>query len=124
MRPFLTAAFAATLAFSAAPHAARAAEPVSSGFAARTVGDLANLCAGSTEHKVAAENFCFGYAQGVLALTLDQAPKPFCLPEHPPTRAATMAEFVTWARAKDSRLSGPAAKGLVAFFSERFPCSK
>jgi hypothetical protein len=95
-------------------------------FPARTVGDLATICSGGPggDKKAAAENFCYGYAQGILSLTLDQTPKPFCLPAHPPTRAATMSDFVTWSKASEERRGLPAAKGLVQFFTERFPCPK
>jgi hypothetical protein len=100
-----------------------AAEP---GFAVRTVGDLANVCTGGPggAEKVAAINFCHGYAQGVLSLMRDHEAKSICLPDHPPSRTQTLAEFVTWSKAKEERAGSPAARGLETFFKERFPCNK
>ncbi len=95
------------------------------GFPARTVGDLAKIC-DSTQtgsQRAAALNFCHGYAQGLMSIVLRQTgDKPFCLPEHPPSRTATMNDFVTWARAKETRLALPASSGMEDFFKERFPC--
>jgi hypothetical protein len=114
----------AVVALAAAP-AARAEEI---GFPSRTLDDLMQVCSGGKvpADRAASLNFCHGYAQGVLSLTLHEAgaAKPFCLGEHPPSRTATMNEFVTWARAKDNRASTPAIEGLEAFFKERFPCPK
>ena len=96
------------------------------GFATRTVGDLAQICSGgpSGTPRAAAENFCLGYAQGLMSITLDKDKQAICLPPNPPSRLSTMNDFVTWARASEERKSMPAARGLLAFFQERFPCNK
>jgi hypothetical protein len=115
------AAALAALAALAAP--ARAAEP---GFEPRTVGDLADVCTGGPggAERAAAENFCDGFAQGVLQLMRAHEKTAICLPDHPPTRRQTMAEFVTWSKAKEDRAGAPASRGLEAFFKQRFPCNK
>ena len=94
-------------------------------FSVRTAGDLAALCAGEPggRERAAAENFCDGFAQGVVSLELDHG-RAFCIPRNAPSRRQTMQEFVTWARDKPSRLDAPAARSVVEFFRERFPCGK
>lgn len=97
-------------------------------FKAKTVGDLAGLCAAKpADGKMgsAAANFCQGYAQGAVSVQLSHEgiDKLFCFPEPPPPRSATLDEFVTWARADPSRLSKPAAEGLFEFMARRFPCA-
>jgi hypothetical protein len=100
-------------------------------FAAKTTGDLVNLCAADAKEPMgtAAQNFCHGYAQGAVSVEMEEAaaskrPKLFCLPNPAPTRTATIAEFVIWARATPSRLNDRAADGLFAFLRERYPCGK
>ena len=116
MRMILAAAFV-TL-----PSALAAAQEP--GFVTRTVGDLASVCSGSVpgREKSAAENFCDGYAQGLMSIVIDKDPKAICLGAHPPSRRATMRDFVTWAHASEQRKSMPGARGLLSFFQERFPC--
>jgi hypothetical protein len=96
------------------------------GFPTRTVGDLATVCAGKFpgSERSASENFCDGYAQGLMSIVIDKDKQAICLPPHPPSRRATMNDFVTWAGASEQRESMPAAAGLLAFFQERFPCNK
>ncbi|MBV8520796.1 MAG: hypothetical protein JOY71_01460 [Acetobacteraceae bacterium] len=96
------------------------------GFNVRTAGDLAALCAGEPggPRRAAAENFCDGFAQGVVSLELRHEKRAFCIPNPSPSRQQTMREFVTWARANPSRLDAPSTEGLLQFFRERFPCSK
>ena len=102
---------------------AAAQEP---GFATRTVGDLAGVCSGTVpgREKSAAENFCDGYAQGLMSIVIDKDKNAICLGARPPSRRATMNDFVTWANASEQRKSMPAARGLLAFFQERFPCQR
>ena len=116
---FMLAAAGAALLF-AAPHAHAARAD----FVVRTAGELANLCAErpAGPRQDGAIDFCHGYAQGVVSLELDHG-RAFCIPTPSPSRNATLAEFVTWARATPQRLSQPAAKTLIGFFKERFPCT-
>jgi Rap1a immunity proteins len=94
------------------------------GFVTRTAGDLADVCSGGPggTERTAAMNFCLGYAQGLMSITIDKDKAAICLPANPPSRAATMKDFATWARASEQHRSMPAARGLLAFFQERFPC--
>jgi hypothetical protein len=117
---------ALALAPVALPRAASAADRAD--FAAKTVGELADLCAATPNNPrdTAARNFCEGYAQGVVALALERVPagqpKPLCFPSPAPTRDQTLREFVGWARAEPARLRMRAADGLLRFLGERFPC--
>jgi hypothetical protein len=77
----------------------------------------------------AALNFCHGFAQGAVSVEMEmqaaeRRQKLFCFPTPAPTRTATIAEFVTWARADPAHLTEPAADGLFRFLRGRFPCGK
>jgi hypothetical protein len=107
-----------------APHAATEAN-----FAARTTGDLVELCAASPDNSIgtAAVNFCNGYAQGAVSVEMQnlaafRGPKLFCMPNPPPSRNEALSEFVKWARASPDRLAQPPADGLFRFLGERYPC--
>ncbi|MEJ0018355.1 MAG: Rap1a/Tai family immunity protein [Acetobacteraceae bacterium] len=93
---------------------------------ARTAGDLAELCAANVKEALgdAKINFCHGFAQGAITVELrrDGGNKTFCFPSSPPTRTATMNEFVSWVRANPDRKGVPAVDGLFRFLGERFPC--
>jgi hypothetical protein len=98
----------------------------SASFQARTAGDLAELCAANPKEPLgdAKINFCHGFAQG--AITTEQrhteAKKLFCFPSSPPSRSATMNEFVNWVKALPEHRTPPAADGFFQFLGERFPC--
>lgn len=106
------------------PVAAVAQRPVN--LHARTAGELAQLCAASPrDPRGAAEvNYCHGFAQGAADVLLGTAgaKKPFCFPNPPPTRTATLAQFVEWVRSVPEHAQLPAARGLAQFLGERFPC--
>jgi hypothetical protein len=100
-------------------------------FAAKTTGDLVNLCGADAKEPMgtAALNFCHGFAQGAVSVVMEEAAaskraKLFCFPSPAPSRTATLTEFVNWARANPARLTGTPADGLFAFLKERFPCGK
>lgn len=92
----------------------------------RTASDLAQLCAANPRDPRgdAAINFCHGFAQGTVdvLLGLHGANRPFCFPNPPPTRSATLSQFVAWVRAASAHAALPAARGLAQFLHERFPC--
>jgi hypothetical protein len=92
----------------------------------RTAGELAELCAATPKDPLgdAKINFCQGYAQGALSTELrhTEGKKPFCFPSPPPTRTATMAQFIDWVRALPDHKSLPAVDGFFHFLDERFPC--
>lgn len=98
-------------------------------FNANTTGDLVELCGATPDNGLgtAAVNFCEGYLQGavtveMLNMAAFRGRKLFCLPDPPPTRAATMSEFATWARAMPDRMAQSPTDGLFRFLSERYPC--
>lgn len=93
---------------------------------ARTAGDLAELCGANPKDPLgdAKINFCHGFAQG--AITVEQrrteGKKAFCFPSSPPSRSATMNEFVAWVRSNPEHKSIPSVDGFFRFLGERFPC--
>jgi len=99
-------------------------------FAAKTTGDLANLCSADPKEPMgdAALNFCHGFAQGVVTVEQERAAaehkRLFCFPNPAPSRADTLKEFVTWARANPGHLIEPAPNGLVGFLRARYPCNQ
>jgi hypothetical protein len=114
----------ALLAFFVATTGARAAQPIT--LHARTSGDLAELC-GANPREPAADakiNYCHGFAQAAVDLELQHAgdKKPFCFPSPPPSRSATLTEFVNWVRALPEHRSLSATDGLFKFLAERYPC--
>ena len=92
----------------------------------RTTGELAELCAANPNQPLgdAMVNFCHGFAQGVVDMALHGANRPFCFPSPPPTRNATLADFVGWVRAEPARSREPAAEGLTQFLAQRYACNK
>ena len=93
---------------------------------ARTAGELAELCAANPKETLgdAKINFCHGFAQGAISdeLRHSDGKKPFCFPSPPPTRTATMNEFVGWVRSMPNHRTPPAVDGLLQFLGERYPC--
>jgi hypothetical protein len=95
---------------------------------AKTAGDLAELCGANPKAPEADAkiNFCHGFAQAAVDVELRHAgdKKPFCFPSPPPTRTATLNEFVNWVHALPEHRSIPATDGLFRFLGERFPCTR
>ena len=127
-RPAAAALIALAPALLAPPAAFAVSE---TDFAAKTTGDLVNLCSADPKEPMgsAALNFCHGYAQGAVSVQMEmqaasKRPKLFCFPDPAPTRTQSLAEFVTWAKADPSRLTQSAADGLMSFLHERFACGK
>jgi hypothetical protein len=93
---------------------------------ARTAGDLAELCGTNPKDPLgdAKINFCHGFAQGAINVELrhTEGKKLFCFPSSPPSRSATMNEFVNWVRSMPERKSLNAVDGFFQFLGERFPC--
>jgi hypothetical protein len=100
-------------------------------FAAKTTGDIVELCDPQSDSAMAnaAVNFCSGFAQGTVSLEMEhdagsRSMQLFCLPDPAPTRNEALAEFVKWARASPERLNATAVDGLIRFLGERYPCPK
>jgi hypothetical protein len=93
---------------------------------ARTAGELAELCGTNPKDPLgdAKINFCHGFAQGAINVELRhiEGKKPFCFPSSPPSRSATMSEFVNWVRSMPEHKSLNAVDGFFQFLGERFPC--
>jgi hypothetical protein len=93
---------------------------------ARTAGELADLCAANAKDPQgdAKINFCHGFAQGAIIVEQrhSEGKKPFCFPTPPPTRTATMNEFVAWVRSMPDHRTPPAVDALFQFLGERYPC--
>ncbi len=114
----------ALLLASLSGYAASAAQPLS--LRANTANELADLC-GANPKEPAADakiNWCHGFAQGAVDVELRRAgeKKPFCFPSPPPSRSATLGEFVAWVRSMPDHRSLGALDGLFRFLGERFPC--
>jgi hypothetical protein len=93
---------------------------------ANTAGELAELCGASPREPGADAkiNFCHGFAQGAIDVARQSLgdKKLFCFPSNPPSRTATMAEFVSWVRALPEHRTLSSTDGLFKFLGERFPC--
>ena len=113
-------AFLAALAFAALAVPAHAQRNIA--LHAGTAGELAQLCTANPGQPAsdAKINYCHGFAQGVVDLTLMHG-KPFCLPPGT-SRKATLAEFARWVGAEPQRRSAKAVTGLTQFLTERYPC--
>ena len=117
---------AATLAL-LIPNVADAATEAN--FDAKTTADLVALCSAMPDNGMgtAALNFCQGYIQGAVTVEMlnvaaFRGPKPFCLPNPPPTRSQAIGAFVNWAQATPDRMTQYATDGLFRFISEQYPC--
>jgi Ssp1 endopeptidase immunity protein Rap1a len=117
---------AATLAL-LIPNVADAATEAN--FDAKTTADLVALCGATPDNGIgtAALNFCQGYIQGavtveMLNMAAFRGPKPFCLPNPPPTRSQAMSAFVNWAQATPDRMTQSATDGLFRFIGAQYPC--
>jgi Rap1a immunity proteins len=120
MNRFLIAATCSTpLLLPATSHAQRAIL-----LHATTAAELAQLCAANPRTAVgdAEINYCHGFAQGIADTMLGLLHNPFCFPQPPPTRTATIAQFVGWVNTNPDRAKLPAAEGFATFLRDRFPC--
>jgi hypothetical protein len=92
----------------------------------RTAGDLAEYCGANRQAPEADAkiNYCHGFAQAAVDLELGHsgAKKPFCFPSPPPSRTATLNQFVDWVRALPEHRSLSPFEGLFRFLGERYPC--
>jgi Rap1a immunity proteins len=76
---------------------------------------------------VEAQNFCFGFGEGVYqSFVLQRGPnsKPtICVPKGV-SRDAVLSEFLVWTQARPQYNSDYAAKTITRFLSSRYPCAK
>ena len=83
------------------------------------------LCQNRTD--VEAQNFCFGFGEGVYqSFVMQRSPnaKPtICLPKGM-SRDTVLSEFLVWTQARPQYNGDYAAKTIIRFLSGRYPCAK
>ncbi len=76
---------------------------------------------------VEAQNFCFGFGEGVYqSFVMQRSPsaKPtICLPKAI-SRDTVLSEFLVWTQARPQYNGDYAAKTIIRFLSSRYPCAK
>jgi len=87
---------------------------------------LVELCKNSIDQD--AQNFCFGFGEGVFQAYLASRPanaKPsICFPQQGGSREVILQEFLKWSRLNPQFNQERAAKTLVRFFSQSYPCKQ
>jgi hypothetical protein len=127
MRVVLSLAAAALLVLSL-PAAAGAV--TADNFPPRTTRDLLALCSAGANDPLAtaAINFCHGFAQGAVAVQLENdaaermSQHLFCLPSPRPAFQQAVQMFNAWATAHPANLDGPPADGFFQFLRDTYPC--
>ena len=76
---------------------------------------------------VEAQNFCFGFGEGVYqSFVMQRSPnaKPtICVPKGM-SRDTVLSEFLAWTQARPQYNGDYAAKTIIRFLSSRYPCAK
>jgi hypothetical protein len=76
---------------------------------------------------VEAQNFCFGFGEGVYqSFVMQRSPnaKPtICVPKGM-SRDTVLSEFLVWTKARPQYNGDYAAKTIIRFLSSRYPCAK
>jgi hypothetical protein len=76
---------------------------------------------------VEAQNFCFGFGEGVYqSFVMQRGPnaKPtICVPKGM-SRDTVLSEFLGWTQARPQYNGDYAAKTIIHFLSSRYPCAK
>jgi hypothetical protein len=76
---------------------------------------------------VEAQNFCFGFGEGVYqSFVMQRSPsaKPtICIPKGI-SRDTVLSEFLVWTQASPQYNGDYAAKTIIRFLSSRYPCAK
>jgi hypothetical protein len=76
---------------------------------------------------VEAQNFCFGFGEGVYqSFVMQRSPsaKPtICVPKGM-SRDTVLSEFLVWTQARPQYNAEYAAKTIIRFLSSRYPCAK
>jgi hypothetical protein len=76
---------------------------------------------------VEAQNFCFGFGEGIYQSFLMQrssSAKPaICIPKGV-TRDAVLTDFLVWTQARPQYNGDYAAKTIIRFLTSRYPCGK
>lgn len=76
---------------------------------------------------IEAQNFCFGFGEGVYqSFVMQRSPnaKPtICVPKGM-SRDTVLSEFLVWTQARPQYNGEYAAKTIIRFLSSRYPCAK
>jgi hypothetical protein len=76
---------------------------------------------------IEAQNFCFGFGEGVYqSFVMQRSPnaKPsICVPKGM-SRDAVLSDFLVWTQARPQYNRDYAAKTIIRFLTSRYPCSK
>jgi hypothetical protein len=76
---------------------------------------------------VEAQNFCFGFGEGVYqSFMMQRSPnaKPtICVPKGM-SRDTVLSDFLVWTQARPQYNGDYAAKTIIRFLSSRYPCAK
>jgi hypothetical protein len=76
---------------------------------------------------VEAQNFCFGFGEGVYqSFVMQRSPnaKPtICVPKGM-SRDTVLSEFLVWTQARPQYNGDYAAKTIIRFLSSRYPCAQ
>jgi hypothetical protein len=76
---------------------------------------------------VEAQNFCFGFGEGVyqsFVMQRSASAKPtICVPKGM-SRDTVLSEFLVWTQARPQYNGEYAAKTIIRFLSSRYPCAK
>ena len=76
---------------------------------------------------VEAQNFCFGFGEGVYqSFVMQRSPnaKPtICVPKGM-SRDTVLSDFLVWTQARPQYNGDYAAKTIIRFLSSRYPCTK
>ena len=98
-------------------------------FEVQTTEQLLNLCTAAQTDPLypQAVNFCHGYLVGAYkyseaAHAGPNAPKLVCLPTPPPTRSASIAMFIEWAKARPQFWNEAPVETEFRFLTEKWPC--
>lgn len=75
---------------------------------------------------VDAQNFCFGFGEGVyqayLANRPNNAKEAVCFPQQAGSREMILQDFLRWNQSNPQYNQERAAKTLVRFFAQSYPC--
>ena len=76
---------------------------------------------------IEAQNFCFGFGEGVYqSFVMQRSPnaKPtICVPKGM-SRDSVLSDFLVWTQARPQYNGDYAAKTIIRFLSSRYPCAK
>jgi len=85
---------------------------------------MVELC--KSRNDIDAQNFCFGFGEGVYQAYLASRPagsKPsICFAANNHTREQILDDFLTWNQQNPQFNPEQAAKTLIRFFKQRYPC--